>query len=149
MVLDTLENCNTYLGLHKRAAAAFQFLQEKDLQELAEGTYEIDGKDCFAIVMSYTTKPKTEGFSESHYKYIDIQYIISGAEKIGVAILKNQQPTEVNKEKDYIFYDCKTEDFTLPEGSFAIFFPQDIHQTGIQIDTPKGLKKVVLKLKID
>ena len=148
MVLDTLENCDTYINLHKKAAAAFQFLKEKDLHALAEGTYEIDGKECFAIVMSYTTKPKAEGFSESHYKYIDIQYIISGAEKIGVATLKNQQPTEVNKEKDYIFYNCETEDFILPKGSFAIFFPQDIHQTGIIIETPKTLKKVVFKLKM-
>lgn len=149
MVLDTLDNCDTYLSLHSKMAAAFQFLKEKDLHKLDEGTYEIDGKNCFAIVMSYTTKPKAEGFSESHYKYIDIQYIISGAEKIGVAILKDQQPTEINKEKDYIFYDCKTEDFILSEGSFAVFFPQDIHQTCIEIDGPKSLKKVVLKLKID
>ncbi|WP_432411237.1 YhcH/YjgK/YiaL family protein [Rasiella sp. SM2506] len=149
MVLDTLENSTTYLGLHKKATAAFQFLKEKNLQELAEGTYEIDGKDCFAIVMSYTTKPKSEGFSEAHFNYIDIQYIISGAEKIGTAILKNQQPFEVNKEKDYAFFTCETEDFTLNEGSFAIFFPQDIHQTCIVVETPKPLKKVVFKLKID
>jgi len=148
MVIDTLENCDTYGSLHKHMAAAFQFLKEKDLKTLAEGTYEIDGKDCFAIVMSYTTKPKTEGFSESHYKYIDIQYIISGAEKIGTAILKNQQPFEVNKEKDYAFYTCKTEDFILNEGSFTVFFSQDIHQTGIEIDEPKTIKKVVVKLKI-
>lgn len=149
MVLDTLENCNTYINLHKRAAVAFKFLKEKNLHELAEGTYEIDGKNCFAIVMSYTTKPKAEGFSESHYKYIDIQYVISGAEKIGVTTLKNQQPTEIDKEKDYIFYNCETEDFTLPEGSFMVLFPQDIHQTGIEIGSPKALKKVVLKLKIN
>ncbi len=148
MVLDTLENCETYFNLHGKVAAAFKFLKENKLDEIAEGTYEIDGKNCFAIVMSYTTKPKAEGFSESHYKYIDIQYIISGAEKIGTAILKNQKPFEVNKEKDYAFYKCETEDFTLNKGSFAVFFPQDIHQTGIQIESPKKLKKVVFKLKI-
>lgn len=148
MVLDTLENCDTYHSLHKQMAAAFQFLKEKDLYKLAEGTYEIAGKDCFAIVMSYTTKPKAEGFSEAHFNYIDIQYIISGAEKIGVATLKNQPPFEVNKEKDYAFYNCETEDFTLTKGSFAVFFPQDIHQTGVAIEAPKTLKKVVLKLKV-
>lgn len=148
MVLDTLENCDTYLSLHRHMVTAFQFLKEKDLHKLAEGTYQIDGENCFAIVMSYTTKPKAEGFSESHYKYIDIQYIISGAEKIGLATLTNQQPTENNKEKDYIFYNCNTEDFMLPEGSFMILFPQDIHQTGIEIGGPKALKKVVFKLKI-
>jgi biofilm protein TabA len=148
MVLDTLNNWITYKNLHKGVAAAFQFLQETNLKQLAEGTYEIDGKDCFAIVMKYTTKLKSEGFSEAHYKYVDIHYSITSGEKISVATLKNQQPTEVNKEKDYAFYNCKTEDFTLPEGSFAILFPQDIHQTGVQIDSPKALKKVVFKLKL-
>jgi YhcH/YjgK/YiaL family protein len=149
MVLDTLENCDTYGSLHKHMDTCFQFLKEKDLYELAEGTYKIDGKNCFAIVMSYTTKPKTEGFSEAHFNYIDIQYIISGAERIGTAILKDQQPFEVNKEKDYAFFRCQTEDFTLKEGSFAVFFPQDVHQTCILIDSPKTLKKVVFKLKTE
>tara|TARA_A100000171_G_scaffold52224_1_gene69645 strand:- start:33140 stop:33592 length:453 start_codon:yes stop_codon:yes gene_type:complete len=148
MVLDTLENYGSYLPLHKHMAAVYQFLKEKDLQELAEDTYEIDGKDCFAIVMSYTTKPKADGFSEAHFNYIDIQYIISGAEKIGTAILKEQQPFEVNEEKDYAFYKCNTEDFMLKEGFFTVFFPQDIHQTGILIDTPATIKKVVFKLKV-
>tara|TARA_R100000935_G_scaffold21876_4_gene40522 strand:- start:72227 stop:72679 length:453 start_codon:yes stop_codon:yes gene_type:complete len=148
MVLDTLENYGSYLPLHKYMAAVFQFLKEKNLHELTEGTYEIEGKDCFAIVMSYTTKPKAEGFSETHFNYIDLQYIISGAEKIGTAILKEQQPFEVNEEKDYAFYNCDTENFTLNEGSFTVFFPQDIHQTGILIESPKLLKKVVFKLKV-
>ncbi len=149
MVIDTLENYNTYVSLHNQMPAVFQFIKEKDLNELAEGTYEIDGKNCFAIVMSYTTKPKAEGFSEAHFSYIDIQYIISGAEIIGTAILKDQKPFEVNKEKDYAFYTCETENFTLKEGSFAVFFPQDIHQTCIQLDSPSRVKKVVLKLKVD
>ncbi|QIE58975.1 DUF386 domain-containing protein [Rasiella rasia] len=148
MVLDTLKNCDTYSKLHHRMEAAFQFLQKEDLQQIDEGTYEIDGKDCFAIVMAYTTKPKESGFSEAHYKYIDIHYTISGSEKVGVATLEKQQPTEVNKEKDYAFYNCKTQDFILPEGSFMVLFPQDIHQTGIQIEGPKSLKKVVVKVNV-
>ena len=149
MVLDTLNNWKTYKALHKHIASAFQFIVEKDLQTLAEGTYELDGTNCFAIVMSYTTKPKAEGFSESHFSYIDIQYIISGTEKIGTAILKDQQPFEVNKEKDYAFYNSPTENFTLQEGSFVIFFPQDMHQTCIVLDEPRSLKKIVFKLKIN
>jgi YhcH/YjgK/YiaL family protein len=37
----------------------------------------------------------------------------------------------------------------LKTGHFAIFYPDDIHQTMIQIEAPQSLRKVVVKISKD
>ena len=62
---------------------AFEFLSRKDLASLAEGTYELDDNGLFATVSYYTTKDSA--LFEAHRKYIDIQYVAEGCERIDLA----------------------------------------------------------------
>lgn len=148
MILDALENHGMYSSISSSVAKAFQFLTETNLQTIALGTHKIDGDHVFAIVMNYKTKAKEACIIEAHYKYIDVHYIISGGEMMGHATLRDQVPIEANKEKDYAFYNCKTNDIPLTEGNFAVLYPHDIHQTGVQINQPAMLKKVVVKVSV-
>lgn len=149
MVIDKIENHTLYLGINKKVARGFTFLHETDLSQLSEGKYVIDGEEIFAGIQEYNTKTKGDANIESHHQYIDIQYIISGEEYIGVATKENQIPTIRNEKDDYDFYDCDTTLFKMKEGMFAIFFPDDIHMPGVQIDASSPVKKVVIKIKID
>ena len=74
-------------GLAQRLQAGFHYLQTADLTNTAPGRVEIDGDQVFALVQEYNTKPKEQGFWESHRKYIDIQYVVSGSEHMGYANL--------------------------------------------------------------
>ena len=96
MVIDKIENSKLYVSLSEKIAKAFAYINKTDLSQLALGKYEIDNNDIFAFVQEYDTKDKSECKLEGHSKYIDIQYIISGVELIGVTSLTNQIPIHRN-----------------------------------------------------
>ncbi len=146
MVIDKIENSKLYAGLSKNIAKAFAYINETDLTSIEAGKYEIDNGDIFAIVMEYDTKDKSE--IESHFKYIDIHYIISGVEYMGVTLLKNQIPVIKNAENDYAFYECDTDLIKVEAGMFTIFFPDDIHMPCIKATQISKVKKVVVKIPI-
>ena len=84
MIFDSAKNLDFYrgLGIEGRYNKAVDFLQNTDLENLAPGKYEIDGKNVYANVTEYTTIPWEEAKYESHHDYTDIQYMITGTETI-------------------------------------------------------------------
>ncbi len=148
MVLDKIENSYLYAGLSDRIAKAFEYIHSKDLASTENGTYEIEGKNVFAMVQDYNTKPWSEGKVEAHHKHIDVQYIISGEKLIGVASKTTHIPYLENKDDDYDFYECETKPILVSEGMFTVFFPSDLHMPCIDVNSTVHVKKVVVKIKI-
>lgn len=148
MVIDKIENYKLYLGLGERIAKAFEYISETDLSQTSVGKYEIEDDNIFALVQEYETKVIEGAKPEGHHKYIDIQYIISGVELIGLATFLDQTPIFSDKEADNDLYDCDTTLFRMDSGMFSIFFPGDIHMPGIKINQSSTVKKVVIKVKI-
>ncbi len=148
MIIDKIENSKLYLGINTKFEKAFKYLISTDLINLPSGKYQIENDDIFAIVQDYQTKDRSEGKLEGHIKHIDVQYIISGIEHIGVTTLKNQTPIIINEEEDYIFYEGDSNLVRMDSGMFAIFFPHDLHMPGVKLDKASFVKKVVVKLKI-
>ena len=62
---------------------AFEFLSRKDLGSLPLGWIDLDN-GVRASVQGYETIAPAEGFYETHEKYFDIQYVVSGKEYVGV-----------------------------------------------------------------
>ena len=147
MIIDKIENQNIYKSLSSGIEKGFDFINKNDLIEMPLGKYEIEGEDIFAIVMEYETKEKSECKFEGHHKYIDLQYIISGTEYVSLKTLTDQTPVESSTEKDYDFYNIDSEMLKFEPGRFMIFFPDDLHQPGIQLDKVSIIKKVVVKIK--
>ena len=56
MIFDNITNANKYYCLHKLFEKAFAYLTNTDFSKLSDGSYPIEGKNCFAIVNRYTTK---------------------------------------------------------------------------------------------
>ena len=149
MIKDKLQNAKIYYNLSENLKKGFQWLEKTDLDQLEDGRYEINGNNVYASVQTYETK--LEANYESHRKYIDIQYIISGEEKIGVTDLSNCNTCiEYDGDRDLEFYNinCKEEYIELSEGIFAIFYPHDAHKPSIAIDAPTIVKKVVVKVAV-
>lgn len=84
MIYDTLENIHLYDGIQPGVVRGLRFLAETDFSKLADGRHEIDGDDVFANLMSYDSRAVNDT-PEAHRAYIDIQYLISGVELVGVA----------------------------------------------------------------
>lgn len=148
MIVDKIENSELYESLHPRFAKAFAFISKTDFSKLDDGKYEIENDNIFAIVQEYNTKDKKEAKLEAHRKYIDIQYIHSGIELIGVAAFKDQIPTTDDTEKDLAFYEGDASFIKLEAGMFAIFFPDDLHMPGIKLTQSAKVKKVVVKVRM-
>ena len=87
MIIDKIENSNIYKNFGERITKAFDYIRSTDLKNLQQGKYEIEGKNIFAMISEYQTKPESEGKLEAHKKYIDVQYVISGEERMGYAPL--------------------------------------------------------------
>ena len=148
MILDQLEHADWYAG-SENLKKGFAFLKNTDLASLEIGKYEIDGKNVFALVSEYDSKKPEDCRPEAHQLYADIQYIVSGREAIGYATLAGQPETvSYNQEKDIAFFESETTPVVLESGTFAIFYPQDVHRPCMQIDGPEKVKKVVIKVLI-
>jgi len=145
MIIDRLENASLYRGLGDRIALALDSLETPR----EPGRHELDGDNVFAMVQQYQSKPLAEGKWEAHRKYIDIQYVAEGIERIGWAPIGRLTESEpYNEENDVAFYQGEGDFVTVPTGSFVILFPEDAHMPGIAVDTPGPVTKIVVKARV-
>jgi len=149
MIIDKLENASQYYGIGENISEALKYLENTDLSEFENGKYEIKGDEIFVIIQDYNTKPLSEGKFEAHKKYIDIQYIIKGSEKMGYTYVHNlQSASEYDETKDIVFFEGNGDFVTVDEGFFTIFYPQDAHMPGIQSKKSEYVKKAVIKIRV-
>jgi biofilm protein TabA len=147
MILDELRNARVYNGLGPLFARALAFLQKTDLARLPSGRHEIEGDALFAIVDESPTKPLEQCAYEAHRKYWDIQYVISGVERMGYAPAASMKVIKpYDPEKDIMFLDGKGDLLTVNAGMFAVFGPQDAHRPKVAVDAPAPERKIVVKV---
>ena len=136
----------------KGLAAGFEFLERSDLAALPMGRHIIDGDSVFALAMqSPSREPSAEKF-EAHQDYIDIQYLVSGEEVIGVTPVAGLQiTTPYDAAKDIVFYAVPAtyKDLEIRPGHFAVLFPGEGHLPMCHSHGPHQLHKVVVKVKVD
>jgi YhcH/YjgK/YiaL family protein len=149
MILDQLSSVPSYFGLDARLVLALQFLRQTDLTALSVGRYPIDEERVFALVSDYDTKPAAEGVWEAHRQHVDVQYVAAGEERIGCAPLEAMNAGPYDAEKDVLFAQGSGGDFvTLRPGRFVVLFPQDAHMSGMALDAPQRVKKIVVKVRL-
>lgn len=148
MIYDHISQIHTYEGLDMRIMKGLQLLATVDFDAVADGQYEVEGRDLFYFVQSNVTTPAS-GLGESHCAYVDIQYVLQGGERMGLAPLTpDATPAKSNPDGDIWFYPIGTDGVTLSPGMFAILWPQDIHAPNIMMEEPAPCRKVVVKVKI-
>lgn len=147
MFYDTISNASSYFHLGPRIEAALRYLQNLDPASLRPGKYEIEGREVYAVVDEYLTKPREEKRWEAHRRYIDVQFIASGREMMGCTPRSGMQSTEYNPEKDTEWLEGEDGKFLLAEpDTFVIFEPADAHMPGVSVESPEPVRKVVVKV---
>jgi YhcH/YjgK/YiaL family protein len=146
MIIDHISNCKRYVNLHPGFAEAFKFLSK--LKDDFRGGFMLKDKALFGSVNDVTGHDKEKAKFECHTKYIDIQYIVEGADCIGWANTSPNDPgTEYNEENDYRFVTIQpTSWIDVPKGHFVIFFPEDAHAP---LCINEKLTKVFMKVKLN
>jgi YhcH/YjgK/YiaL family protein len=148
MIFDVLTHFPTYAGTHRHFGTVRDYLAGHDLSALPVGRHEL-GEGIFVLASAYQTKPLPETFIECHRKYIDIQIVLAGAEKIGICAKNICEELAYDAEHDFQKLKGETDFITLQPGYFAVFFPQDGHQPQIAIGgQPIGVRKIVVKVPV-
>lgn len=131
---------------------ALEFLRITDFSAVPAGVIEIKGRDIYAQVLDLTTKPAKENLPEVHRRYIDIQFLAWGEEIIGIAADtgRNVIAEPYQEQRDILFYhEMENESYlTMVPGSYAIFFPQDVHRPACNKYKVTEIRKVVVKVAL-
>ena len=149
MILDHIKNISNYKFLDSDIVRALEIIKNTNFDEKEDITYEIDGFDFRYFISSYTTQ-EVNDTPEAHKKFIDIQYMITGNEIMAVGQLDDMtEEVKANPQGDIWFYRGATDDITVKEGMFVIFFPNDAHAPGsMPPDGPVEVRKCVFKIHV-
>ncbi len=142
----------SYFKQKERWDKAFTFLKDNDLTKMELKRYDIDGNNVYAPFSEYMSKDDTASSYEAHREYIDIQYVISGKELIGIAPLSDVKDILVpyDAEKDYELMSVnQIRNVPATPDRFFIFFPSDAHCPGLKDGENAMVRKVVVKVKIN
>ncbi|MCM3765106.1 YhcH/YjgK/YiaL family protein [Neobacillus niacini] len=150
MIADHIGNFELYKGITERVNRAVQYIQNHDFAGLQTGTHEVEGDEIFFNLIEYVTKDQEERFWESHKKYLDLHYILEGSEFIAREQFDKMTVTkEYDEQDDYYLLEGKVQSkVKLEQGDFMLLFPDDVHMTGIKVDDPEKVRKVVFKILI-
>lgn len=138
-----------YNYLEEKFTKAYQWLTETDITALSAGAYPIcDG--VTANIQEYTTIDPSTGYFESHEKFFDIQYLVSGLEQFGVCNRDGLKVRSTDADNDLIFYEqpehCGS--ILLTPGDFVVVAPEDAHKPRCIAGNPCEVKKVVVKVRV-
>jgi len=132
---------------------AVDFFRSTDFSTYEDGEYEISGRDLFFQVRDIMTLPVEKARPEVHRKYIDVQFLFKGKERIGVVADDggNQVDEDLLEERDLLFYrDVEGETFiNMKEGDFCVFFPSDVHRPACERDGSSEIRKIVYKINLN
>ena len=149
MLYGTLQHLDSYRGIHPGVMRGLELLRDTDFSQLPDGKYEVDGDRLFYSLQSYENKLSNDT-PESHRKYIDIQFLISGREWMEIAPLENMtEVAEARPEGDIWLHRGPAPSVVrLTPGRFAAVWPGDAHAPGIALGEPARCRKAVVKVKV-
>lgn len=148
MIFDDLKNTPELPGYLVDALA---LLRKQDLAALPSGRHELDGDRVYLMVMEYDTKPAETLRFEAHVNYIDVQYLVSGTERLDYLPIGTKAAlTEDRLAKDDVaFYAVEKEpsQLVLHAGLFAILYPGELHKPCGTASAVSKVKKIVMKVR--
>jgi YhcH/YjgK/YiaL family protein len=150
MIHDSFKNISRYdIPMLKDIVA---FLEDHDPLSLTAVEIEIKGRELFVRPSQYQTRFPEEGRFETHDVYADLQYVVSGGERMEMAPPDVLTAATVYDPQGDIRFFTADKDITgivVRSGEFAVFFPGEAHRPMCQRGLgPEAVKKLVFKIKI-
>lgn len=153
MIADSLKNWEKYFSSSLMLRVLEHLNSVNENSDETEFRVVENGKFKTAI-MTYHTKPRWSSIFESHQKFIDVQFTISGKEIIEVcdtSYVKSR--TDYDTGKDVIYYYPPLISLVRvlnTPGQFVFLFPGEVHSAGISVGVnPEKVKKAVVKIDWD
>ncbi len=149
MYASVITLAEKYNYLDDKFKAAYAWLRDTDIAALAEGAYPVC-EGVTANVQEYTTVAPETTYFETHDKFFDIQYVVSGKEQFGVCRREGLVVREEKPENDLVFYEepAQSGSVLLLPGDFIVVAPEDAHKPRCVAGEPCHVKKVVVKVAL-
>ena len=110
------------------------------------------GGGVFVMEQVYETKTRSDGFFESHRKYIDVQVIVEGEELMELIDISRIKARDAyDPERDFSGYEDATgaSRLTALAGDAAIFYPEDVHMPSLRLGANAAVvRKAVVKVPL-
>jgi YhcH/YjgK/YiaL family protein len=152
MIKDSIINLKIYENMSSNIKSAINYVVEEFLPFLEDRNAIYEGQGFKVFKQIYMTNAENEGNSEAHRKYIDIQIIVQGKEKVRY-LNKNKvaESYEYQDDNDVYFnkVDCESDCFVLNSGEFVLFTTEDVHMPSLDYKGKEEITKVVVKIEND
>ncbi len=148
MILQKIENYNKFPKVNNRFEKALDFIFAHKNGDLNVGKYDVC-EGVFVNVQEYETRPASEKTFESHRKYIDLFYIVSGEELVEWNDISEMTFDHYDEGKDRCYITGAGMNIPLKEGYFMVLFPEDAHKPSVQLNESEHVKKYVVKIAVD
>lgn len=154
MIFGNIKSNENISSYPKAIQKAINYLKENDLVAMAPGRYELDGDNMILQVLDVETSERSNLRPEVHRTYIDVQFLAKGKERIGCYpdMGNNEIDEELLETRDIIFYknneNVRETYLEMEEGSYAVFYPHDVHIPAIIKDESMTIRKIVIKVKV-
>lgn len=137
----------------KKIYEVLKMMRGYNFAEMEDQKITVEGEDIFFILTHSDTEPVEDRKPETHKKYLDIQLLLEGKEKIGCAVLNENAVSEngYDAEAEVEFYSSIENEtlVALEPGDFLVLFPEDIHKPLCAFDKPMTIRKVIAKVNVD
>lgn len=144
--IDTVDmNAIGHVGVRR----AIEYARTHDMAALVAGRNEVDGDALFINACSYETRAFEDCRFEAHRRYIDVQMVLEGEERIDVQFVGALEAEPFDEEADNMFLDGEAAaSVVMTPGTFVACFPDDGHKPGIAVNGPCSVKKAVFKVLV-
>lgn len=150
MIYDHIERVSHYRELLPALAKVELVLSSFDPACAAVGRFDIEPEKLYYMVQTYTTRAESAVQFEAHRRFIDLQYLVRGKERIYCAHARALKAvSEFDAVKDVGFFSgAATSEVEIGNGMFALLFPDDAHKPTCVVDSPEEVMKIVFKIAL-
>lgn len=149
MIFGNVGQLEDFAFLDEKIKACFTYAGTHDLMSMEPGFHDIAGKDFYVNLCEYETTTVENRFWEAHRDYLDIHYMVSGAEQIDMCFIENMKQGEYEASGDFLPMEGERNGhIVLNEGDFLVCYPHDGHRTAIQVGESQKIRKAIFKVRI-
>ena len=146
MICDRIENFGKYRTLHRQFEDVALFLESEPLPARSDGRHSVNNDGAYVVIEEYQTQAISDCFIECHRKYIDVQVMIQGVERMGVGLKSDCAASAYDPERDFQKLEGPIDLLSFREGSFMIFYPEDAHMPKVRFEESASVRKAVFKV---
>lgn len=145
MIFDSLDNLLRYRDLHPAIETLAHIVSSASFRSAPDGSFETGRTDLACSIMTFDTGSEDKPF-EYHKRSCDAFVMLSGSEVCKSARSCADMNDPAFCSADIAFADGQADDeLVLGKGCFVIYFPGELHKSGIRANDDT-VRKAVFKL---